>query len=276
MRGRRGGRGRLVTAVVVLGLAVGAQLAAPPPRAAAQQAAAPGGPGALAYFDLARKDCLGTARNDTSRIWYTVADGVLSDVYSPTIDNTNVKSLQFVVTDGSTFTDLQTRDTTYSVRSLDRSGMVCEVTSTDPDGALPELSTTFVTDPQRDSVVLQVRLRDDRPGGRNNPPLALYAHLDPTINGNGGGGGGNGGADNAAVVATTDGPVPVAYDLVTQTSAANRDYGVPLYAALRANRPFLTRIGLGYLGSASDGLAALDTSDTCCRPLTTAPLTATW
>lgn len=36
---------------------------------------APDGPGALAHFDLARRDCLGTARNTTSKVWYTVADG---------------------------------------------------------------------------------------------------------------------------------------------------------------------------------------------------------
>ena len=76
---------------------------------------APGGPGALSHFDQARKDCLGTARNTTSKIWYTVANGVLSDVYAPTIDTTNVETMQYVVTDGSTFTDLQTRDTTYTV-----------------------------------------------------------------------------------------------------------------------------------------------------------------
>ena len=39
---------------------------------------APGGPGALSHFDLARKDCLGTARNTESRVWYTVAGGCLS------------------------------------------------------------------------------------------------------------------------------------------------------------------------------------------------------
>src|SRR3979409_1218547 len=74
---------------------------------AATSAVAPDAPGALSYFDLARKDCLGTARNTTSKVWYTVANGVLSDVYYPTIDNTNVQTLQFVVTDGSSFTDLQ-------------------------------------------------------------------------------------------------------------------------------------------------------------------------
>ena len=98
---RRRGRGRLLVAVVALGLAVAAQLApAATSAAAAQQASAPDGPGALSHFDLARKDCLGTARNSTSKVWYTVANGVLSDVYYPTIDNTNVETLQYVVTDG--------------------------------------------------------------------------------------------------------------------------------------------------------------------------------
>ena len=45
--------------------------------------------------------------------------GVLSDVYYPTVDNTNVETLQYIVTDGSTFTDLQTRDMTYTVRAAD-------------------------------------------------------------------------------------------------------------------------------------------------------------
>src|SRR6266571_4707628 len=79
-----------------------AQPAGAAPPAAVQ--AAPGAPGALSHFDLARKDCLGTARNARSKVWYTVADGVLSDVYSPTIDTTNVETLQYLVTDGQTFT----------------------------------------------------------------------------------------------------------------------------------------------------------------------------
>ena len=93
---------------VVTSLAAFALVVAPiVPRGRAGRAGAgsgrsgAGGPGALSHFDLARKDCVGTARNTTSKVWYTVADGVLSDVYSPTIDNTNVETLQYVVTDGS-------------------------------------------------------------------------------------------------------------------------------------------------------------------------------
>ena len=95
----------------------------PAQAAPAAPAAAPvGAPGALSHFDLARKDCVGTARNTTSKVWYTVANGVLSDVYSPTIDTTNVETMQYVVTDGRTFTDLQTRDMTYTVQATDRAG----------------------------------------------------------------------------------------------------------------------------------------------------------
>src|SRR3954452_7099391 len=107
-----------------------AAVAALPAQAAGrvQAAAAAGdGPGATAHYDLARKDCLGTAQNRKSKVWYTVAGGVLSDVYYPTVDNTNVETLQYVVTDGSSFTDLQTRDMTYKVAALDDGGMACRV-----------------------------------------------------------------------------------------------------------------------------------------------------
>src|SRR3954469_11440922 len=99
---------------VLVALLCAPLLAAPAVPVAAAPATAPGGPGVLSRFDLARKDCVGTARNSSSRVWFTVADGVLSDVYEPTIDNTNVHTLQYVVTDGHSFTDLQTRDLTYA------------------------------------------------------------------------------------------------------------------------------------------------------------------
>src|SRR4051812_42277573 len=153
-------------------------------------ATAPGGPGVLSRFDLARKDCVGTAAERASKVWYTVAGGVLSDVYSPTVDNTNVESMQFVVTDGSTFTDIQTRDTTYTVRALHESGMSCEVTSTARSGRY-RIVARYLTDPRRDAVVAEVRLDSDTPG------LQLWVHLDPSVNGNGGGGAANGGADDA-------------------------------------------------------------------------------
>jgi len=73
-------------------------------------------------MDVARKEGFGTARNTASRVWFTLADGMLSDVFSPTIENSNVNTVQYIVTDGKTFADLQQRDMTYSVSSIDPSG----------------------------------------------------------------------------------------------------------------------------------------------------------
>src|SRR5215475_6844834 len=188
------GRGFLT---LVAGATLAAGMAAATPGAAAAPSAgiaamAPGAPGAPSYFDLARKDCLGTAASTGSKIWYTVAGGVLSDVYEPTIDNTNVSTLQYVVTDGSTFTDLQARDMTYTV-AADPTGMACTVTSTDAAHRF-RLVTTYITDPVRDTVLMQTQL-EKMPGSRNNlARLHLYARLDAHVNGNGGGGSQNAGA----------------------------------------------------------------------------------
>src|SRR6202011_1853954 len=120
--------------------------------ASAPAVTAPGGPGTMSYFDLARKDCVGTAAGTGSKVWYTVAGGVLCDTYQTTIDNTNVSTLQYIVTDGSTFTDLQTRDMTYTV-SADPTGMACTVTATDAQHGY-RLVTTYITDPVSDTVLM--------------------------------------------------------------------------------------------------------------------------
>src|SRR5213083_292141 len=115
--------------------------------AASPASPASDGPGALSHFDLSRKDCLGTARNKTSKVWFTIANGVLSDVYYPTVDNTNLETLQYVVTDGSTFTDLQTRDMTYTAEPVpDSGGMACNITATAKSGKY-EIETEYITDP---------------------------------------------------------------------------------------------------------------------------------
>ena len=148
---------------------------------------APDGPGALSHFDLARKDCVGTARN-------TDVEGLVHGRgrraqrrLLPDVDNTNVETLQYVVTDGSTFTDLQTRDMTYTVAAARRrrDGLrgdehARRAAST---GSSPTTSPTRAAN----AVLMQVRVRASR--GRVGE-LRLYVRFDPTVNGNGGGGSG--------------------------------------------------------------------------------------
>src|ERR1700687_5188001 len=173
-------RTRVFAPIVIGGCLALAALIPVSGQAAIARSFAPGAPGALSHFDLARKDCLGTARNTTSKVWYTVAGGVLSDVYYPTIDNTNVETLQLVVTDGHTFTDLQTRDMTYTVQAPDARSLDCRVTSTAKSGRY-RITTDYVTDPARNSLGMRTQCE---PQQGDNAYYHVYLRYDPSINGN--------------------------------------------------------------------------------------------
>jgi glucoamylase len=253
-------------AVLAAGLLVTAPADAGTARAA-QASVAPGGPGASSYFDLARKDCVGTAAGTRSKVWYTVAGGVLSDVYEPTIDNTNVSTLQYVVTDGATFTDLQTRDMTYTV-AADPSGMACTVTSTDAKHGF-RLVTTYITDPASDTVLMHTTLESVPGSSTNLAGLHLYARLDAHVNGNGGGGTQNAGANSGVVDTSNHEQIPVVFSTNTVTNAVNRTYAVPTYMALAPSSPS-PAASVGYAGTASDGLTQLDATHTL-TPYSSAP-----
>jgi glucoamylase len=226
---------------------------APAGRLVFSASPAPDGPGATSLLDLGRKDCLGTARNNTSKVWYTVAGGVLSDVYYPTTDNTNVKTVQYLVTDGRTFTDLQERDMTYRVRALDGTGMACQVTATSAQHGY-RLVTDYLTDPLRDSVVMHATYEPLTAAARG---YHVYVRYNAMINGTGGGGSQNGGGGSATIDPATT--ALVSYNTGTQSTTPQRNYQVPVYGALVANRPFLAAAS-GFVGQPSDGLTQLDAS----------------
>jgi glucoamylase len=238
--------GHAVPAMHVFDLAVGTVAA----RAA-------DGPGALSYYDLARKDCLGTAPNATSKTWYTVAGGMLSDVYFPTIDNTNSRSLEYLVSDGSTFTGIQPRDMTYTVAALGAAGMACRVTATAKDGSY-RIVTDYITDPKLNSVVMRVSFA---PLTAQAQADHLYARLQPLVNGHGGGGPQNAGVGSATTAQTPDGPIPVDYSTNSFSQAVNRTFATPGYLAMAASRPF-PAVDNGFAGQPSDGLTQLNAGHT--------------
>jgi glucoamylase len=245
--------GLLASAVLLPGpiaAAAPASSAAGSSPASVPSGSAPGRPGTQAYLDSSRKDCFGTAQGTGSKVWFTVADGVLSDVYSPTIENSDNGTLQYIVTDGSSFADLQQRDMTYSVSSPDPSGMVCRVTSTDTRHSF-QLVTDYVTDPARDSVVMQTRLRPLHGNWASVAGLKVYARWDATIDNTGGGGSSNAGANNATIARPTTALISA------DTHARTGPFAARVTGALVASKPF-TAESSGFVGTPSDGLKQLD------------------
>jgi glucoamylase len=124
-------------------------------RSAAVSGAAPGAPGTASTWALGDKDGFGTARGTSSKVWYTLRDGKLTDVYYPRIDTPSIRDSQFVVV-GKGFTDREDTDARHTVRLVDSRSLTYRITTTAKSGKW-RLVKTFVTDPARSTVLQQVR-----------------------------------------------------------------------------------------------------------------------
>jgi glucan 1,4-alpha-glucosidase len=210
---------------VAASLAVALSPAVP---AAAATGDAPGGPGASATWTTGDKDGLGTSTTAQSKVWYTLTNGTMSEVYYPSGDTPNVRELQFAVTDGKSFTQLETDDTvTRTVTLVDPKSLTYQQTSTDKQGHW-RLTKTYVTDPARSSVLLDVQF-EMLSGG----PYRLFTLYDPSLAGDSGN---DSGSNSGSALVSSD----------THNAAA------PVASALVASTGF-SATSTGYVGSVSDG-----------------------
>ena len=138
-------------------------------------ATAPGAPGASATWTTGAKQGVGTATTAESKVWYTLSQGTLAEVYYPRVDVANSRSLELIVTDGRSFADLESTDTTHEVQLLDSRALVYRQVNTDKDGRY-EIGKTYFTDPARSTVLVNITLRS-LDGGR----YTVYAQYDPSL-----------------------------------------------------------------------------------------------
>ncbi|HEX6920489.1 MAG TPA: glycoside hydrolase family 15 protein, partial [Actinomycetes bacterium] len=149
-------RSVIATTAALAGAAVVVTSAvAPAGTAVAASGDAPGAPGQESTWNPGDKEGFGTARGTASKVWYTLNDGELTDVYYPRIDTPSIRDSQFVVTDGATFTDREDRDSTHRVQLLDSTSLTYRVVNTAKSGKW-RITKTFVTDPARSSVLEDV------------------------------------------------------------------------------------------------------------------------
>ena len=67
-----------------------------------------------AHWATAAKNGFGTSNTLASKVWFTLADGVMTEVFYPTIDMPSVKTLQFQVVTG-TKTENEIDDTVHQL-----------------------------------------------------------------------------------------------------------------------------------------------------------------
>jgi glucoamylase len=174
------------------GVALGLVLAfASPALAQSQLSDAPGlvasdGPGGGASWATGNKLVVGTSASTDSKVWFTVAKGVTSEIFYSRLDVPNMQDMQYLITDGSSFVDLERDATSHAVSMPTETALEYTVTNTD---ARPSpkyrITSTYIADPSRNALLIRTRF-ESLDGG----VYRLYLLANPSMAG--------GGANNAA------------------------------------------------------------------------------
>src|SRR3984885_15337504 len=151
-----------------------------------QSAAANAGPAGAASWTTGNQLAVGTSAGLDSKVWFTVAKGITSEVFYPRLDFPNMEDMQYVVTDGSTFVDLERAGQSHAVSMSTEKGLEYTVTNTDTrPSARHRITSTYITDPSRNTLLIRTRF-ESLDGG----VYRLYLLANPSMAG--------GGANNTA------------------------------------------------------------------------------
>ncbi|MEA2437687.1 MAG: glucoamylase [Thermoleophilaceae bacterium] len=150
----------------------------------------------------ANKDGFGTSATTTSKVWHTLGNGELTEVYYPDLGTPSVRELHFVVSDG-TFTESDTDAPNKRVDlAASRSLTYRQVNADKARGW--KITKTYVTDPSRSTLVMKVHFESSR-------PLTLTVLYDPAL--------ANDGSDDTG---TTAGNTLVASDSSSASALTSR------------------------------------------------------
>ena len=129
-----------------------------------------------AHWATAAKNGFGTSNTLASKVWFTLADGVMTEVFYPTVDMPNVQALYFlIVTD--TALDNEMVDTSHRLELPNPRSLTFRQINTAKNGAYT-ITKTYVTDPRHNTVLIDVNF-DTR------IDADLYVYYDPSLNNSG-------------------------------------------------------------------------------------------
>ena len=195
---------------------------------AAAAGSAPGAPGSNATWDESQVTGFADSLGAASKVWYTLGNGELENVFYPETDTPDTFGLQYVVTNGSSFASTETTGTSHTITLADPNALVWQQVNKATNGDFT-ITKTYIADPSRSVVLVQTTFDN-----LTSAPLQLYADYHPQLD--------NDGMGNTGGTDATSG------DLVASNSSVS--------SALAASTGF-SQTSTGYAGSSSDGETAL-------------------
>ncbi|MHB1954757.1 MAG: glycoside hydrolase family 15 protein [Sulfobacillus sp.] len=117
---------------------------------------APGWPGVEPTWTTGAKTAVGTAIAPISRVWFTIAKGIITEVYYPRLDNTAIRDAQFLIRHRSGEFWEEQRDLRHTIRYLTDDAPGFEMVSEERQGRF-RIIKRVVTWTQGAALVLHVR-----------------------------------------------------------------------------------------------------------------------
>ena len=119
-----------------------------------------GWPGIEPRWTHGGKDGVGTAYAASSRIWFTFWNGIITEVYYPTVDRPQLRDLQYLITDGKTFFHDEKRHLESKLERLSDHGLGYRCTNSDPAGRYA-IVKEIIADPHLACVLQHTRITGD-------------------------------------------------------------------------------------------------------------------
>ena len=187
-----------------------------------------GKPGIEPRWTHSNKTGAGTAYSASSHLWFTLWEGIVTELYYPTVDRPQMRDLEFLITDGETFFHEEKRHFKHAMERIGDHVLGYHCVNTAPDGRYT-ITKEIISDPHAPVLLMQVRLAAKDKAFLSN--LKLYALCAPHLE--------IGGANNNGYIVEASGQ---------RILMAQKD---EKWMALGATVPF-SRMSCGYVGK-SDG-----------------------
>ena len=145
--------------------------------------AAFGAPGLPPRWTSSKKDAVSTAYAASSRVWFTESHGTLNEVYFPTIDRPQMRDMELLFTDETTFFHEEKRDFEYDFHYSDPEAPIVRVSASELEGRY-SVTKEFIADPHHPVVLMNVKITGDEAVLSR---LKCYVLLAPHLDGGGAG-----------------------------------------------------------------------------------------
>ncbi len=142
-----------------------------------------GAPGIEPRWTRGNKDAIGTAYSTSSSIWFSLAAGIVTEVYYPTIDRPQIRDLQYLISDGRTFFHDERRHLESEVEPLSPYALGYRLTNTCVDKPY-RIIKEVIADPHHPCLLVRTWLEGDEELLKE---LRLFALLAPHLEGGGAG-----------------------------------------------------------------------------------------